>query len=224
MMSDIWQKSPSGILTLDRRLRLLRRRSCASPATRRACRSPHGGKRQRSGDKVKNGTTRFDNLDVVNLAEGDTKALAELASFGDEAQVMIQDGEVTVNLDEAMVTLTARPLEDRPVEDGALKLLFDARATWAPFKLYVELFVAALPRQRLENLIHWGFGNVVDVVGDGFLRHAEDHVQHRAVAIACVEKRLHLRVGNGPRAHHLHGGPQRLSLGVAGLFHCAARR
>ena len=56
---------------------------------------------------------------------------------------------------------------------------------------------------------------MVDVVGDGFLRHAEDHVQHRAVAIACVEKRLHLCVGNEAAvAHHLHGkGPQRFEFG-----------
>jgi len=43
---------------------------------------------------------------VINLAEADTKALADLASRAMKLQVMIQDGEVTVNLEEALVTLT----------------------------------------------------------------------------------------------------------------------
>ena len=42
----------------------------------------------------------------MNLAEGDTKALAELAGRAMKLQVMIQDGEVTVNLEDALVSLT----------------------------------------------------------------------------------------------------------------------
>ena len=68
---------------------------------------PYGGRTAEVWwDKIKNSTTRFDNLEVVNLPEADTKALADLANRAMKLQVLIQDGGVTVNLDEAMVTLT----------------------------------------------------------------------------------------------------------------------
>ena len=68
---------------------------------------PYGGRTAEVWwDKIKNSTTRFDNLEVVNLPEADTKALADLANRAMKLQVMIQDGEVTVNLEEALVTLT----------------------------------------------------------------------------------------------------------------------
>ncbi|MFG6634806.1 YaeQ family protein [Sulfitobacter sp. 1A12126] len=92
---DIWQKSLSGELdvwiTLGLPSEKVLRQSCNKAA--KVVVYPYGGKTAEIWwDKVKNGTTRFDNLDVVNLAEGDTKALAELASRAMKLQVMIQDG------------------------------------------------------------------------------------------------------------------------------------
>lgn len=106
---DIWQKSLSGELdvwiTLGLPSEKVLRQSCNKAA--KVVVYPYGGKSAEIWwDKVKNSTTRFDTLEVVNLAESDTKALAEMASRAMKLQVMIQDGEVTVNLDEALVTLT----------------------------------------------------------------------------------------------------------------------
>jgi uncharacterized protein YaeQ len=50
-------------------------------------------------DKVNNGTTRFDNLQVVNFSETDTPALAKLPNRAMKVQVNIQDGEVMVSVD-----------------------------------------------------------------------------------------------------------------------------
>lgn len=106
---DIWQKSLSGELdvwvTLGLPSEKVLRQSCNKAA--RVLVYPYGGRTAEVWwDKIKNSTTRFDNLEVINLAEADTKALADLASRAMKLQVMIQDGEVTVNLEEALVTLT----------------------------------------------------------------------------------------------------------------------
>ncbi|HBN32152.1 MAG TPA: hypothetical protein DD416_13235, partial [Rhodobacteraceae bacterium] len=45
-------------------------------------------------EKIKNSTTRFDNLQVVNFSEEDTSALGKLASRAMKLQVNIQDGDV----------------------------------------------------------------------------------------------------------------------------------
>ena len=68
---------------------------------------PYGGRTAEIWwDKVKNSTTRFDNLQVINLAPNDTDALAKLASRAMKLQVNIQDGEVMVSVEDAIVYVT----------------------------------------------------------------------------------------------------------------------
>ena len=57
-------------------------------------------------EKIKNSTTRFDNLQVVNLSEKNTSELAKLASRAMKLQVNIQDGEVMVSVDGDIVYVT----------------------------------------------------------------------------------------------------------------------
>ena len=106
---DIWQKSLSGELDVWVALGLpsekVIRQSCGKAG--RVILYPYGGKTAEMWwEKVKNNTTRFDNLQVVNLAEADTDALARLASRTMKLQVNIQDGEVMVSVDDSMVYLT----------------------------------------------------------------------------------------------------------------------
>jgi len=106
---DIWQKSLSGELDVWVALGLpsekVIRRSCGKAG--KVILYPYGGKTAEMWwDKVKNSTTRFDNLQVVNLAEADTDGLAKLASRTMKLQVNIQDGEVMVSVDDSMVYLT----------------------------------------------------------------------------------------------------------------------
>ena len=106
---DIWQKSLSGELDVWVALGLpsekVIRQSCGKAG--RVILYPYGGKTAEMWwEKVKNSTTRFDNLQVVNLAEADTDALAKLASRTMKLQVNIQDGEVMVSVDDSMVYLT----------------------------------------------------------------------------------------------------------------------
>lgn len=60
-------------------------------------------------DKAKNGTTRFDNLQVINFSEADTAALAKLANRAMKLQVNILDGDVMVSVDESVVYITPTP-------------------------------------------------------------------------------------------------------------------
>ena len=57
-------------------------------------------------EKIKNSTTRFDNLQVVNFSEEDTSALGKLASRAMKLQVNIQDGDVMVSVDENIIYVT----------------------------------------------------------------------------------------------------------------------
>ena len=57
-------------------------------------------------DKIKNSTTRFDNLQVINFSETDTGALAKLANRAMRLQVNIQDGDVMVSVDDSVVYVT----------------------------------------------------------------------------------------------------------------------
>ena len=106
---DIWQKSLSGELDVWVALGMpsekVIRQSCGKAG--RVILYTYGGKTAEMWwDKVKNSTTRFDNLQVVNLAEADTDALAKLASRTMMLQVNIQDGEVMVSLGDSVVYLT----------------------------------------------------------------------------------------------------------------------
>lgn len=106
---DVWQKSLSGDLNLWVALGLpsekIVRQSCGkADAVVIYC---YGGRTaQMWWDKIKNSTTRFDNLSVVNLTETDTAALANLANRTMKLQVNIQDGEVMVSLDDTILYVT----------------------------------------------------------------------------------------------------------------------
>lgn len=106
---DIWQKSLSDELELWVALGLPSektvRQSCGkSNAVNIYC---YGGRTADMWwDKIKNSTTRFDNLQVTNLTETDTSALAQLANRSMKLQVNIQDGEVMVSVDDRIIYVT----------------------------------------------------------------------------------------------------------------------
>lgn len=106
---DIWQKSLSDELELWVALGLpsekVVRQSCGK--ARKVIVYCYGGKTAEVWwEKIKNSTTRFDNLQVINLLEENTRDLAGLASRSMKLQVNIQDGEVMVSADESMVYIT----------------------------------------------------------------------------------------------------------------------
>ena len=63
-------------------------------------------------EKIKNSTTRFDNLQVVNFSEDDTSALAKLASRTMKLQVNVQDGDVMVSVDDNIIYVTPVKLKN----------------------------------------------------------------------------------------------------------------
>jgi uncharacterized protein YaeQ len=100
---DIWQKSLSGELeqwiTLGQPSDKLIRQFCGkADKVHIYCYS--GKSAEMWWDKIKNTTTRFDNLQVINLSEQDTSELAKLADRTMKVQVNIQDGEVMVSVDD----------------------------------------------------------------------------------------------------------------------------
>ena len=103
---DIWQKSLSGELELWVALGLPSEKVVrqSSGKARDVIVYCYGGNTaQMWWDKIKNSTTRFDNLQVINLAENETGDLAKLANRSMKLQVNIQDGEVMVSVDDAIV-------------------------------------------------------------------------------------------------------------------------
>jgi uncharacterized protein YaeQ len=106
---DIWQKSLSGELELWVALGLpsekVVRQSCGkADAVNVYC---YGGRTAEVWwEKIKNSTTRFDTLQVINFSENDTSALAKLANRSMKLQVNIQDGEVMVSVDDSIVYVT----------------------------------------------------------------------------------------------------------------------
>ena len=106
---DIWQKSLRGEIDVWVALGLpsekVMRQSCSKAG--KVIVYPYGGRvAEIWWDKVRNGTTRFDNLQVINFIEAHTAALAQLANRAMKLQVNIQDGEVMVSVDESMVYVT----------------------------------------------------------------------------------------------------------------------
>ena len=106
---DIWQKSLSGELELWVALGLpsekIIRQSCGKADD--VVIYAYGGRAADMWwDKVKNSTTRFDNLQVLNFSEADTSALGELASRAMKLQVNIQDAEVMLSVDDQIVYVT----------------------------------------------------------------------------------------------------------------------
>ncbi len=105
---DIWQKSLSGELDLWVALGLpsekVIRQSCGK--AKEVIVYSYGRTAEVWWDKIKNSTTRFDNLQVVNFSESETLELAELASRSMKLQVNIQDGDVMVSVDDSIVYVT----------------------------------------------------------------------------------------------------------------------
>lgn len=103
---DIWQKSLSGELELWVALGLPSEKVVrqSSGKARDVIVYCYGGNTaQMWWNKIKNSTTRFDNLQVINLAENETGDLAKLANRSMKLQVNIQDGEVMVSVDDTIV-------------------------------------------------------------------------------------------------------------------------
>jgi uncharacterized protein YaeQ len=106
---DIWQKSLSNELELWVALGLpsekVVRQSCGKADD--VIIYAYGG---RTADmwweKIKNSTTRFDNLQIVNFTQEDTTALGNLAQRAMKLQVNIQDGDVMVSVDDTIVYVT----------------------------------------------------------------------------------------------------------------------
>ena len=103
---DIWQKSLSGELELWVALGLpsekVVRQSCGK--SNKVVVYSYGGRTAEMWwEKIKNSTTRFDNLQVINLSEDDTSALASLANRAMKLQVNIQEGDVMVSVDDNIV-------------------------------------------------------------------------------------------------------------------------
>ncbi len=116
---DIWQKSLRGEIDVWVALGLpsekVMRQSCSKAA--KVIVYPYGGRiAEVWWDKVKNGTTRFDNLEVINFTEADTRALASLANRTMKLQVNIQDGDVMVSVDDECRLRHARHMEERSID------------------------------------------------------------------------------------------------------------
>lgn len=105
---DIWQKSLSGELELWVALGLpsekVVRQSCGKSDA--VVVYSYGKTADMWWDKIKNSTTRFNNLQVVNFSQDDTSALEKLANRSMRMQVNIQDGEVMVSVDDTIVNLS----------------------------------------------------------------------------------------------------------------------
>jgi len=106
---DIWQKSLSGELELWVALGLpsekVVRQSCGK-ANKVIVYSYGGRTAEVWWEKIKNSTTRFDNLQVMNLSEKDTTELGKLASRSMKLQVNIQGGDVMVSVDDRIIYVT----------------------------------------------------------------------------------------------------------------------
>ena len=112
---DIWQKSLSGELELWVALGLpsekIVRQSCGK-ANEVIIYSYGGRTADMWWEKIKNSTTRFDNLHVVNFSEEDTTSLGKLASRSMKLQVNIQDGDVMVSVEDSVVYVSPIKLKN----------------------------------------------------------------------------------------------------------------
>ena len=106
---DIWQKSLSGELemwiTLGLPSEKIVRQSCGK-ASKVIIYTYGGHPAEVWWAKIKNSTTRFDNLAVVNLAQTETQELGKLADRAMRLQVNIQEGEVMVSVGDNIVYVT----------------------------------------------------------------------------------------------------------------------
>jgi uncharacterized protein YaeQ len=105
---DIWQKSLSGELELwialgQPREKVVRQSCGKADKVVIYC---YGSTAEMWWDKIKNSTTRFDNLSVFNLTEQATRELADLAGRSMKIQVNIQEGDVMLSVDDNIVYVT----------------------------------------------------------------------------------------------------------------------
>jgi uncharacterized protein YaeQ len=112
---DVWEKSLSGEIELWITLGLpsekIVRQSCGK--AREVIVYSYGGKTAEAWwDKIKTATTRFDNLTVINLAEAETRGLAQMASRSMRLQINVQDGDVMVSVDDNITYVTPVKLKD----------------------------------------------------------------------------------------------------------------
>ena len=106
---DIWQKSLSGELELWITLGLpgekIVRQSCGK--ANEVILYCYGGRTATVWwDKIKNSTARFNNLQVINFSEKDTKDLEKLASRAMKLNVNIQDGDIMASIADSIVYVT----------------------------------------------------------------------------------------------------------------------
>ncbi|APG47456.1 YaeQ family protein [Phaeobacter porticola] len=105
---DIWQKSLSGELDLWVALGLpsekVVRQSCGK--SRQVIVYSYGRTAESWWEKIKNSTTRFENLQVVNFSETATRELGDLAGRSMKLQVNIQDSDVMVSVGDSIVYVT----------------------------------------------------------------------------------------------------------------------
>jgi uncharacterized protein YaeQ len=114
---DIWQKSLSDELELWVALGLpsekIIRQSCGKAS--KVIVYCYGGRTAEIWwEKIKNSTTRFDNLQVMNFSEKDSNDLAKLANRSMKLQVNIQDSDVMVSLDDRIVYITPAKWKSAP--------------------------------------------------------------------------------------------------------------
>lgn len=106
---DIWRKSLSGELELSVALGLpsekIVRQSCGK-AKEVAVYCYGGSTAEAWWEKIKDSTTRFDNLQITNFSKKDTSELGKLASRLMTLQVNVQEGDVTVSVDDTIVSIT----------------------------------------------------------------------------------------------------------------------
>ena len=106
---DLWEKSLSGEtelwVTLGLPSEKIMRQSCGK--AKEVIIYSYGGRTAEVWwDKIKNSTTRFKNLKVINMAEAETSKLAQQANRSMKLQVNIQEGDLMVSVDDSIVYVT----------------------------------------------------------------------------------------------------------------------
>ena len=106
---DLWEKSLSGEtelwVTLGLPSEKIVRQSCGK--AKEVIIYSYGGRTAEVWwDKIKNSTTRFENLKVINMAEAETSKLAQQANRSMKLQVNIQEGDLMVSVDDSIVYVT----------------------------------------------------------------------------------------------------------------------
>ncbi|WP_128255212.1 YaeQ family protein [Falsirhodobacter deserti] len=106
---DIWQKTLSGELELWVALGLpsekVVRQSCSK--SKEVILYCYGGRTTEIWwEKIRSSTTRFANLQVVNISERESAALGKHASRSMKVQVNVQDGDVMVSVDGSIIYVT----------------------------------------------------------------------------------------------------------------------